>query len=486
MKITKHLVLTLLLSGMFLSCSNDEDDIGPKVITTPEEQKDLTVQNFIYSGMNEIYLYKADVPELADGYFSSQGDKNDFLATFDSPEDLYYEGLVASQDRFSFMTDDYVALENSFSGISTTTGMSYGLVRYCASCSEVFAYIRYILPNTPAEEQGLKRGDMFNRIDGQQMTDTNFGTLLAPQSFTIGLMKLEGNQILELEETASLNKIEYNKNPILVKKVLKINGQNVGYIMYDSFTANYDPQLNDAFGEFKGEGITDLILDVRYNGGGSVRTTVDLAAMITGQFPGEVFMKEEWNEKYQNHFLQNDPSRLLNKFNTTLKTGEPINSLNLDRVYILTTLRSASASELIINGLDPYIDVIQIGETTTGKFTASITLYDSPNFGRNNARTTHKYAIQPLVLKSVNSAGVSDYVNGLVPDYEYREDYRNLGILGDMEEPMIKVALDLIRGNRVSIQQSPDVFEHVGESTMFDLDYQRMYIDDLPQLPSVE
>lgn len=90
---------------------------------------------------------------------------------------------------------------------------------------------------------------------------------------------------------------------------------------------------------------------------------------------------------------------------------------------------------MVINGLDPYIKVVQIGETTTGKFQASVTLYDSPNFGRTAANTAHTYAIQPLVLKSVNSVGVSDYILGLDPDYLISEDFENLGQLGDPEEP---------------------------------------------------
>jgi C-terminal processing protease CtpA/Prc len=477
MKIYKIVLLTLLMSGFISSCSKDEDDIEPKTIVEPGN---LTVENFMYRGMNEYYLYKADVPELADNFFASQAEKNNFLDNYPTPEKLFYDGLRAPQDRFSFVVDNYIELENALSGISTTTGLSYGLVRLCEGCSEIFGYVRYVLPNTSAASQGLKRGDIFNRIDGQQMTDTNFGTLLAPQTFTIGLATLEGSTLTNLDVTKTLTKQEYNKNPVLVSKVLEVDGKKIAYLMYDSFTADYDVQLNNAFGEFKAAGVTDLILDLRYNGGGSVRTATDLASMITGQFAGKLFMKEVWNEKYQNHFLANSPDRLINNFNTTLKTGEVINSLNLSRVYILTTLRSASASELVINGLNPYIDVIQIGETTTGKFQASVTLYDSPNFGRTNARTTHTYAIQPLVLKSVNSAGVSDYVNGLVPDYELRENFRDLGTLGDINEPLVRLALDVIKGNRISIQQGPEIFKPIGESSMFELDYQRMYIDKIP------
>lgn len=478
MKIFKFLFLSLLIAG-FTSCSTDEDDID-KIPTS--HTRNLTVENFIYRGLNEIYLYKADVPQLADGFFSSQAGRNDFLDNYPTPEDLFYDGLTAPQDKFSFIVDDYIELENSFSGISTTTGMSYALSYITSGSNDILGYVRYVLPGTSAEAKGIKRGDIFTQIDGQKLTASNYTALLAPSSFTITLAKLEGGVLSNTDVKITLTKQEYNSNPVFISKTLDVGVQKVGYLMYNSFTADYDTQLNNAFAEFKAAQITDLILDVRYNGGGSVRTTADLASMITGQFAGQIFMKEVWNQKYQTYFEQNEPESLLNKFNTTLKTGEAINSLNLTRVYILTSARSASASELIINGLEPYIDVIQIGDVTTGKFTASVTLYDSPNFRKANANTTHKYALQPLVLKSVNADGVTDYVDGLTPDYTYKEILSNFGILGDPEEPLLKLALDVIQGNRVSIPQSIEEFKFMGESNMFDLDYQRMYIDELPSI----
>lgn len=487
MKIYKLFLLAFIFGGVITSCSDDADDIGPTP-PDPGEERNLVVENFIYRGMNEIYLYKADVPELADNYYSSQAERNDFLDDYDSPEDLFENGVTAPQDNFSFLVGDYVELENLFSGISKTSGLTYGLVYYpgCSptSCSEIFAFVRLVLPNTSADEEGVERGMIFNRVDGQQLTAANYSTLLAPDTFTIGLAKQEGSSINNLEETVTLTKREYVKNPVFVTEVIETEGKKVGYIYYDSFTADFDPQLNDAFGEFKASGVTDLVLDLRYNGGGSVRTATDLASMITGQFAGELFMKEQWNADYQAYF-ESTPElqeRLFNKFNTTLKTGEIINSLNLSKVYVLTTFSSASASELVINGLEPYIDVVQIGQTTRGKFQASVTLYDSPNFGRTNANTTHTYAIQPLVLKSVNSAGVSDYITGLDPDYEIEEDYQNLGQLGDSNEPFLKLALDVILGNRISIPEQIQQFKRVGESGMDQLDYQKMYIDKIPDL----
>ncbi|UJH91964.1 hypothetical protein LZ575_04835 [Antarcticibacterium sp. 1MA-6-2] len=116
------------------------------------------------------------------------------------------------------------------------------------------------------------------------------------------------------------------------------------------------------------------------------------------------------------------------------------------------------------------------------KFTASTTLYDSPNFRRQNANTKHTYAIQPLILKSVNKNGVSDYINGLSPDLELKENIRNYGILGDLDEPLLRAALNLIQENRVSVPQF-QTYKFAGEDGMFQPTYQRMYIHDIPQIP---
>jgi C-terminal processing protease CtpA/Prc len=284
------------------------------------------------------------------------------------------------------------------------------------------------------------------------------------------------------DQTVSLTSVEYTENPVLISKVLEVEGINVGYIMYNSFTGNFDSELNAAFTDLKAQGVQELVLDLRYNGGGSVESAVDLASMITGQFEGEIFMKEQWNAKYQQAW---DPESYINRFNNKIRTGEAISSLGLGKVYVLTSRRSASASELVINGLDPYIDVVQVGTNTTGKFQASVTLYDSSNFGRENANPNHTYAIQPLVLKSVNSAGVSDYINGLAPDITKKEDLRDYGTLGDPSEPLLKAALNDILGisqeqTTATMKRAEENFRTFGESEMFDPTYQKMYIEKLP------
>lgn len=487
MKINKIFALLLITGGLLSSCS-DNDDIDdfpvekPDTSLTAEDKLELEIKDFVWKGMNEIYVYKNQVPELGDGFFNSQSDLDEYLNGWDSPEELFDDGLTISEDRFSFITDDYIALENSFSGISETTGVDFRLYRFSEG-DNLFGVVRYIVPGSNADGQNIKRGDLFTKLNGESLTIANYRDLLASSSITFEISTLENNTVTPTGESVTIANQTLTENPILVSKVLDVNGSKVGYILYNSFIADFDDELNAAFAEFKSENITDLILDLRYNGGGRVSSATRLASMITGQFTGEVFAKQQWNDSYQNYFLENDPDRLFNRFTTTLEGGEAINSLNLNKLYTIVSSSTASASELIANGLAPYIEVVKVGVNTVGKSQASVTLYDSENFGRSDANPNHKYAIQPLVYESVNANDVGVPFNGLSPDYEIVEDIANMGVLGEDSDPLLAEALAVISGNR---SQSGDMvknqwYEEFTESGADSPSYRRMYIDKLPE-----
>ncbi len=440
----KKFYISILASLLlFTGCFEDFDD-------TINPASTLEIQNFIYRGLNYFYLYKEDTPELANDAFLTNDDRNSFLESYESPQDLF-DYLKADQDRFSFLTDDYVSLENALSGVTLNNGMEFGLVFYPDGSGDVFGYVRYVLPNSSAASTALQRGDIFNTIDGQQINETNYNDLLAPDTYSIGLATFDGFTITPTGTTIELTKSQITENPIHIAQTLTIEGQKVGYLMYNAFTRDFDPELNAVFGTFKNQGIDHLIIDLRYNGGGSVETAVDLSSMITGQFNNQIFYTEQWNQDRQAQYAS--PGL----FNTQISNGDVINSLNLDRVYIITSARSASASELVINGLAPYITITQVGDTTTGKFQASFLLYDAPtpNFSRSQANVNHTYAMLPLVFKTVNAAGSTDYVDGLVPDIEQKENYANLGQLGTITEPLLAETLN-------------QIFPGLAPSTVFD------------------
>ena len=176
--------------------------------------------------------------------------------------------------------------------------------------------------------------------------------------------------------------------------------------MYNRFLTNYENNLNSIFSEFKSNNIQNLILDLRYNPGGAIDNAVYLSSLITGQFNEEIFCSDQWNSEIQEFWLNNNPENLIRRFQTYE------NSLFLNKIYILTSRSTASASEAVINSLNPYIDVIHIGETTYGKYQGSLTLYDSENLSVENINPTHNYALQPLVFKILNAVGNTDYYDG--------------------------------------------------------------------------
>ena len=449
----KIFLLLFAVSLVFTSCFKDKDD-------TVQFASSEEIQDFIYRGLNFFYLYKGDTPQLANDAFASENEKNTFISSFDSPEAIF-EFLRSSQDRFSLLVDDYIELENTLNGVTLNNGMEYGLVRYPDNSGNVFGYVRYVLPNTSAQTQGLERGNIFNTIDGQQITENNFSDLLAPNNYTIGLASFDGTTVTPTNDSVLLQKGVYTENPIQLARTLSIGGHSIGYLMYNAFTSEFDSQLNAVFAQFQADGITDLVIDLRYNGGGSVRTATYLASMITGQFTNELFFSEEWNDDRQSEYSENGlfPDAFASG-------GEAINSLNLNRVYVLTTGRSASASELVINGLDPYITVMQVGGTTTGKFQASFLLYDAPapGFSRSEANGGHTYAMLPLVFKTANSVGFTDFVDGLDPNIELAEDYANLGILGDPNEPLLAAALNDILPSPKPFTRNVTLLEEISES----------------------
>lgn len=439
MKKTYKFALLIFLSGLLFQSCQDNDDV---IATT-----DLDVQDFVWKGMNQYYLWQADVPNLADDRFANQAALDVFLNGYTDPEDLFQALRVdKSIDRFSWIVDDYRDLEGALGGITKNNGLDFQLAYKTQGSDDIYGYVRYVLPNSDAAAKNVTRGTIFYGINGIQLNVSNYNSLLSNDTYTLNLADIKDGVLTPNGKSITLTKSVVAENPIFIKKVLTVGTHKIGYLMYNGFFNEYDLALNDAFGEFKSAQVTDLVLDLRYNGGGSVLTATRLASMIHGQSTGKIFAKQEWNAKVNDYFRSNNPEQLNNNFTDKIDTT-PINSLNIKKIYILTTGNTASASELVINGLKPYIEVVQIGGTTVGKNVGSITLYDSPTFGKENINPNHRYAMQPLVLRIVNAAGFGDYTNGLLPDIAINETPLNLGVLGDTEEPFLKTAINKITGS---------------------------------------
>ena len=457
---------------LFTSCFEDNDDNGASA---------SEINDFVWKGMNAAYLYKQEISDLDNDRFNDSDEYASYLNNYNSPEDLF-ESLIYERDnidKFSLIIDNYIELEQYLSGVSLSNGLNYGLVYLPNSNNEIFGYVRYVNNGSAADLANINRGDIFRSIDGVPLSVDNYSDLLSQEIYTVNFANYFNNDTEDInDDTIELNGINIElqkaplvKNPVHYYSTLDYSSGKIGYLMYNQFVSNYDDYLKTIFSEFKSNSIDELILDLRYNPGGSINSAIVLASLITGQFENEVFNTEQWNNDIQNYWINNNPEYLINRF-TTFQS-----SLNLSRVYILTTRSSASASELIINCLKPYINVVQIGTTTYGKYQASVTLYDSENFSNQNVNRSHSYALQPLVLKTLNVNGVTDYYNGINPDYEYEERAFDMGQVGDLNEPMLNFTLDII-DSRISLDLKTELFEYIDDNLKFDFLEREMYIDN--------
>ena len=483
MKKFKFCLLGLVL--VFSSCKKSDDE-DPNIIRI---ETDLEIIDFIWKGLNQYYYWQESVVNLSDSKKESESDYAYFLSQNPDPEN-FFNSLLHPDDNFSWIVDDYVELENMLQGIDVSDGMEFGLYVECND-QNIFGFVRYVQKDSDAESKGVKRGMVFSNINGTRLTRDNYRDLLfndTNTSYTIRFSEISYNQnnqcanIIPGQEDLTLIKSRIVKNPIHISKIIENGGQKIGYLMYNQFLGvvesegkYYNSELNDTFSNFLSNGINDLVIDLRYNPGGRISTSINLASMITGQFNNQVFAKERWNSKLMNYWDENSPESLLNRFTNKLDNNQSIFSLNLDRVFILTSARTASASELLINGLDPYIDVIHIGDFTVGKNQGSITVYDYINDSRDK-NPNHMYAMQPIVLKIGNVAGYTDFPDGLEPDIFIKESLLNPGILGDIEEPLLKIAIDQILGDAISIENN-FLFKEI--STPKDELKEKIIIDDI-------
>lgn len=422
----KNLFLLLSLAILAFSCQ-DKDDSLPKV----DPGSNAAVNRWIFEVMDQVYYWLEDMRAP--------------IAEDSDPEDYFESLLFRPTDRFSVIYPDYQELINSLSGISLEAGYEFILYRESQSNENVIAEISYIKKNSPASSVDLKRGDVIDRINGTQMTLSNYQELLGKidGTHTLSFRRFDLNsESFVAQNDVTLTAVQLAENPNFLDTIYTINNQKIGYVVYHFFAPGpgqdpvYDLEMDEIFGRFKAENIDHLIVDFRYNGGGFVSSAVNLASLIAPAVgPTSVFSKTKYND-----FLMDNVENLRNVQTTFRAKAQNLgNTLEGNRVYILTSSRTASASELIINGLRPYMDVFIIGDKTTGKNVGSVPFEDEDN-------TENKYGILPIISQSFNSLDQSDYTTGFVPNITVKESQERLRPLGDVNELLLRTALSQITG----------------------------------------
>ncbi|APQ15873.1 S41 family peptidase [Maribacter hydrothermalis] len=460
----KKIFLSLLFIGaMVISCNKNDDDpiIDEEVIETLEEvtpdEVDIEVQNFFWQTLNTYYFWQGDVPDLSDDKFDTQTAYEQYLTDNPIPIDFLENKLLFSEDRFTFYDEDYTQLVNNSAGVSKSNGLQFGL-SLIGNTDDVFGYVEYIVKNSDASTKDIIRGDVFIGVNGTRLNRTNYIDLLFGDNdtYTLNMAEIVDNTISPIDKNITLTKVEnLQEDPILVTNVITSGDRKIGYLMYNQFVAGSEDALNTVFADFIAQGVTDLVLDLRYNLGGRGTTATVLASLIHGTNTNNLLFRTIYNAKLQAIFDSSDTDNFF--VNTTGSanggTNAALNTLNLSKVYILATGGSASASELVMVGLEPYMDVVHIGTTTVGKNQGSILFVDDPDGGNvydetriDNINPNVQWGLQPIISRVENSAGFSDYADGLIPDIELDEDITNLGILGDANEPMLARAIQEITG----------------------------------------
>jgi len=436
MKYIFYTLFTLSLFSMLLttsSCKKEEED-KPVV----ETDSLLSVKKFIYDITKQYYLWTDIIPATVD-YKVKQ-----------SPKELFEQMLLKPDDRWSFTTEDYVTLQKGFDGIRKVMGYKLKLFK-SATNNNVFAVIQWVVVNSPAAAAGLKRGNVITRINGTILDEANYQALFALPNYTVTLGKIENNVLTETGETKDLTAIEMTIHPVLFSKVYSTGGKKIGYIVYDQFIEGFYQELENEFIKFKAQGVNELVFDLRYNPGGYVETCIKIAGLIAPQTArNKPFLLYQWNAYMQDYITRTEGTNSSN-----LSRKIPLMAYNMDfsRVFILTSTSTASASESLISGLIPYMDVKIIGDKTVGKYTATTLLWDQAN-------PKSLWGVYLVIIKMLNANNEMNFKDGFQPHYVVKDDYSTP--IGDPKEPLLAKALELITGQVSAKSATTFNFEEIG------------------------
>ena len=441
---TLMLPVALLTLGSLTACDDDDDEtIAHTIPTTPTKPETSTVDattveanRFIYETMGTYYYWLEDMPDL------------DYKKQTDTEE--YFYNLLSDKDRFSFISDDADATWSEFDGVYTDMGWEYTLMYADASKTNIIALIDFVYPNTPAAESGAKRGDMIETVNGTTMTLNNYRSLIQSSTGTFAGTRVDA----EGTETAisfDLTAREITENYVAKVSIIdQPDGKKVGYLLYNSYSSAYNKDLIEAFRTMKEAGVDDVVLDLRLNTGGDVDCLVLMCSLLAPA--ADVAAKKELQYYEFNSLLSKYPEYSREASAVHFVDTLDVN-MDLNRLMVLVSGNTYSASESTIWSLEPYMDVQLVGETTGGK---NSMMYVMTPEDFVNSKTSKPYydtainnwLIAPIVAICSNSTGESFDTSdgkGLDPDYAVNEYSgvmsHGLRELGDPEETLLAAAL---------------------------------------------
>lgn len=393
MKLNQKVTISVLASVFALSGCGGDSDSQPPIL---DQCSALGELNQFYDYMEENYFWNDSMPTVNPSNYANVYQLLDALAV---PEDRYSFILTEDDYQSRFVSAEYIGLGFS----SRQVGQQI--------------FINYVYAESPADLAGIKRSDEITHINGESVQtliqqnryDQALGDAVVGASVELTWRDLDGNSYTDV-----LSKQVVETNTVLAAEVLEVEGREVGYFVLNTFINRTGSDLNTAYNQFAG--VDELIIDVRYNTGGLTRFANQAATQAAGDnVIGEVFTK----------YLFNDNNAALN-FVEQFQLYEGIEQLNLDRVYILTTGSSCSSSELLINSLDPFVDVIVIGAPTCGK-----------PVGQIPERLCDKRAFV-VNFETVNALNEGRYFDGLAPNCSAVDQLT--GDWGSADDPMLQAA----------------------------------------------
>ena len=439
--------LFAVLAGI-CACGHKEDPDGK---LTEEQERLVTINTFAYNVMNIYYLWKNDI--------------SDGLSTWKLDDDpvekvkkiRYKDSSGKDIDKWTVLTEDIEAMKSSTGGVNTTYGFEFKLFYTDSSKSAVCIVVTLVYPDSPAEKAGFKRGDVFLKIGGKKMTPDNYADLLYDDFLYAPKCTLTD----ENDKVYELTAVEMYENPVLLAKVFEFDGKKVGYLLFNRFTLNACYNLVEAGKFFTSNGIDDLILDMRYNSGGYVLTETLLASMlapIAEVKAGSVFETAVYNDILAKVEEFNKPTCFAEEFTISDETGDHTVSIaganpGIKHLYAILTGDSASASESILVGLMPYLDVKIFGQQSYGKYCTGI-MYSSKDWYKDydeqlneqqrerGKKYSDKWGIYVMISRYADKYGKTPCMpDGFVPDFPVEDNPVEPYPLGDPREVMLSKVL---------------------------------------------